>query len=183
MLHHFTGPVLAAAASAEQEYTGFFSVDFWSLVFTWANLLILFLIIKHFLYKPVKKMLEARKNEVEQTYREADEAKEQALSMQKEYENHLRNAKEEANELMRTATRKAQQRGDEIVAEAREKSAVLLRQTEEQIGLEKKQAMNEMKSEISELALMAAEKMVGKELNQADQERLIEEFIDDTDRL
>lgn len=93
MLHHFTGPVLAAAASAEQEYTGFFSVDFWSLVFTWANLLILFLIIKHFLYKPVKKMLEARKNEVEQTYREADEAKEQALSMQKEYENHLRNSK------------------------------------------------------------------------------------------
>ena len=183
MLYHITVPFLAAAASAEQEHTGFFSVDFWGLIFTWANLVILFLIMKHFLYKPVKKMLEARKNEVEQTYREADEAKESALSMQREYEEHLKNAKEEANELMRSAARRAQNRGDEIVAEAQEKSAALLKQAEEQIGLEKKRAVNEIRSEISDLALMAAEKVVKKELDQAEQERLIREFIDETGQL
>lgn len=57
------------------EYTGFFGIDFWQLLFTWGNLLILFLIIKHFLYQPVKKMLADRQSEVEETYRAAEEAK------------------------------------------------------------------------------------------------------------
>lgn len=183
MLVYLSSPVLAAAASSQQEYTGFFSVDFWSLIFVWINLLILFLIMKHFLYKPVKKMLEARKNEVEQTYREADEAKDAALSMQKEYEEHLKNAKEEANELMRSATRKAQQRSDEIVAEAQQKSAGMLERAREQLELEKRQAVKEIRGEISDLALMAAEKVVGSQLDQAEQERLIDEFIEGTDHL
>lgn len=185
MWENLTGLIgmLSASAAAEPEYAGFFGIEFWSLLFTWINLLILFLLMKRFLYKPVKKMLESRKNEVEQTYREADEAKENALSMQKEYEAHLQNAKEEAKELVRTATRKAQLRSEEIVAEAHEKSAGMIKRAEEQIENEKKQAVNEIKNEISDMALLAAEKVVGKELNKAEHERLIEEFIDSTDRL
>ncbi len=175
------GPMLAA--STEPEYTGFFSIEFWSLLFTWINLLILVLLMKRFLYKPVKKMLEDRKKEVEQTYQEADEAKQNAVLMQQEYEEHLKNAKEEANELVRAATRKAQLRGEEIVAEAQAKSAGMIKRAEEQIENEKKQAVNEIKNEISDMALLAAEKIVSKELDKAEHERLIEEFIDSTDQL
>lgn len=175
------GPMLAA--STEAEYAGFFGIEFWSLLFTWINLLILVLLMKRFLYKPVKKMLEARKKEVEQTYKEADDAKQSALSMQQEYEAHLKNAKEEANELVRAATRKAQLRGEEIMAEAHEKSASMLKRAEEQIENEKKQAVNEIKNEISDMALLAAEKVIGKELDKTEHERLIEEFIDSTDSL
>ena len=161
-----------------EQFEGFFTINVWTLIFTWINLVILFLILKHFLYKPVKRMLEARKNEVEETYRAAEEAKASALSMQQEYETHLQNAKEEANELVRSATKKAQLRGEEIVAEAQERSAGLLKKAEEQIETEKKKAVNALKDEISDLALLAAEKVVDKELDRAEHERLIESFID-----
>ena len=170
-------------AAAETEYTGFFGIQFWTLLFTWANLLILFLVMKKFLYKPVKKMLEARKNEVEETYRTAEEAKSNALDLKQEYEEHLKNAKEEAGELLRSATQKAQLRSEEIMAEAQQKSAGMLKRAEEQIAHEKKQAVNEIRNEISDMAIMAAEKVVAKELDKADHERLIEEFIGRTESL
>lgn len=46
----------------------FVSIDIWSLIFTWINLIILFFIIRHFLYKPVKNILLQRENEIESTY-------------------------------------------------------------------------------------------------------------------
>ncbi len=186
MWQNLTGqvlPIVEATAQTQPEYAGFFGVEFWSLLFTWINLLILVLLMKRFLYKPVKKMLESRKSEVEKTYQEADEAKQSALSMQQEYESRLKNAKEEANEMVRAATRKAQLRGEEIVAEAHEKSAAMIKRAEEQIENEKKKAVNQIKSEISDMALLAAEQVVGKELDRAEHERLIEDFIDRQDRL
>lgn len=60
--------------------------------------------------------------------------------MQAEYEAHLKNAKEEAGELVRSATKKAQLRGEEIIAEAHQKSAGILKKAEEQIENEKKKA-------------------------------------------
>ena len=146
------------------EYTGFFGIDFWQLLFTWGNLLILFLIIKHFLYQPVKKMLADRQSEVEETYRAAEEAKTSALAMQAEYEAHLKNAKEEAGELVRSATKKAQLRGEEIIAEAHQKSA-------------------EIKNDISDMAFLVAGQVVEKELDTKEHQRLIESFIDDIDDL
>lgn len=180
MLQSITGVVapMLAAAPEEDKFLGFFGIDFWTLILMWGNLLILFFIVKKFLYKPVKKMLEARKTEVEETYRAAEEAKAGALTMQKEYETHLQNAKAEAEELVRTATKKAQSRSEEIVAEAQTKSAGMLKRAEEQIETEKKKAVNALKDEISGIALAAAEKVVEKELDGAEHERLIEAFID-----
>ena len=166
-----------------ENFEGFFTINVWTLIFTWVNLVLLILILKHFLYKPVKKMLEARKNEVEETYHTAEEAKISALSMQQEYETRLKNAKEEANELVRSATKRAQLRGEEIVAEAQERSVGMIKKAEEQIENDKKKAVNELKDEISGLALMAAEKVITKELNRAENERLIEEFIDSAEPL
>ena len=165
------------------EYTGFFGIDFWQLLFTWGNLLILFLIIKHFLYQPVKKMLADRQSEVEETYRAAEEAKTSALAMQAEYEAHLKNAKEEAGELVRSATKKAQLRGEEIIAEAHQKSAGILKKAEEQIENEKKKAVNEIKNDISDMAFLVAGQVVEKELDTKEHQRLIESFIDDIDDL
>ena len=158
--------------------TDFLSIDLATLIPTWLNLLILFLVLKHFLFKPVNKILDDRKAEVENTYKEADEAKENAKALETEYSQKLEGAKEESAEIVREATKKAQSRSDEIIADAKTEAKAIVDNAHDQIEREKKIAVNQIKDEITGLALGAAAKVVEKEVNTSDNERLIESFID-----
>ena len=158
--------------------TDFLSIDLATLIPTWLNLLILFLVLKHFLFKPVNKVLESRKQEVENTYKEADEAKENAKALEAEYSSKLEGAKAESAEIVREATKKAQSRSDEIIADAKNEAKALVDNAHDQIEREKKIAVNQIKDEITDIALGAAAKVVEKEVSSSDNERLIESFID-----
>lgn len=152
----------------------------WTLPFTIVNTLILFLVLKHFFYNKVKKILDERKTEVEEVYNAANKAKETAASLQAEYEEKLSVAKDTANGIIKDATKKAQVRGDEIVTEAHTKATVLLSQASEQIEQDKKKAINEIKNDITDLAMGAASQVVKKELDKNEHRRLIEDFIEST---
>jgi len=103
----------------------FLSIDLTTIIATLLNTLILFLVLKHFLFDKVNKVIEDRKNDVKETYRQADEAKENAEKLEAEYTSRLEGAKEESAQIIQTATRKAQQRSDEIMSEARLRQRVL----------------------------------------------------------
>ena len=83
-----------------------FAVSGWQLLFTLINLLLNFFILKRFLYQPVKKMFEERRKEVEDTYSRAAEAEEKAEAMRDEYEEKIAAAKKDADEIVRSATRR-----------------------------------------------------------------------------
>ncbi|MBR3921350.1 MAG: ATP synthase F0 subunit B, partial [Oscillospiraceae bacterium] len=97
----------------------FLSIDPGTIVGTLLNTLILFLVIKHFLFGKVNQILEERKKYVEDSYSEADKARETAKALEAEYDEKIRNAKEESADIIRSATLKAQQRSDEIVFAAK----------------------------------------------------------------
>lgn len=160
-----------------EEYLGFVSID-WTLIFTWGNLLILYLLLRHFLFKPVQKMLADRENEVKSMYDNAEKAQSEAEKMKAEYTEHLQNAKAEANELLQSANQKATLRSEEMLREAQQKASDMVTRADAQIEEEKKRAFQEVKREISQLAVMAASQVVEKEISQQDHERMIEEFID-----
>ena len=96
-----------------------FAVSGWQLLFTLINLLLNFFILKRFLYQPVKKMFEERRKEVEDTYSRAAEAEEKAEAMRDEYEEKIAAAKKDADEIVRSATRRAQLRSESIIDEAK----------------------------------------------------------------
>ena len=102
------------------------SVNIWQILASLANLVLLFLMVKKFLYKPVKKMLEQRQNAIQSDYDEAADAKEKALSAEKEYSEKLRGAKEEADGVIKAAVNIANEREKEILAEAKLFSIVKL---------------------------------------------------------
>ncbi len=149
----------------------------WTPIAILANLLILFLIVKHFLYQPIKKMLDARKSEVEGIYQDAEGKNEAATLLKTEYEEKLQVAKETANNIIGEATKNAQKRSDEIVSEASKKANDMLSRAEDQIQKEKKKAINEIKNDITDIALSAASEVVKKDLSVKDHEKLIEDFI------
>ncbi|MBR6568936.1 MAG: ATP synthase F0 subunit B, partial [Clostridia bacterium] len=94
------------------------SVNLWSILISLANLLIMFIILKKFLFKPVQKVFAQRQEQVDKIYGDAEQDRNAAVSMKQEYEARLSAAREEADGIVRNAVQSAQRRGDAIVAEA-----------------------------------------------------------------
>ena len=153
------------------------SVNIWQIIISLANLLIMFLIIRRFLFKPVQKMLETRRKQVEDVYAEADEKRAAAIGMKQEYEAKLAAAREEADGLVRSAVQTAQKRSDAIVAEASHQASHLKQKAAEEIAQEKQQMLRDVRGEISDIAVSIAGKVVERELNSQDHRDFVDEFI------
>lgn len=160
------------------EYLELISLNIWHIIATIANLLILALIIKKLLFKPVQKVLAERQGQVDDIYRNAEEANAQAEVDKKLYSEKLAGAKEEAESIVKAATQRADRLGDEIIENANRKAADTLKKAEAEIEQEKKKAMNELKNEISEISVQIAESVVGREISEDDHRELIDSFID-----
>ncbi len=154
------------------------SVNLWQMLASLANLLILFLIFKKFLFKPVQNVLDKRRAAIESDYAAADAAKAAALASQAEYEEKLSHAEHEASELRKNASDEAKRHAQRIVAEARENANGIVRAAEAQIELDKRRAEADMKREIAEVSTMIAEKLIEREVDNKDHEALIDSFID-----
>ncbi len=153
------------------------SVNSWSILVSLANLLIMFLILKRFLFKPVQKMMAARKQQVDQIYQDAKENRDSAINMKQEYEARLATAREEADGLVRNAVQTAQRKGDAIVAEANSQASHLKQKAEQEIAQEKKQMLQDVRGEISDIAVSIASKVVEREVKKQDYDGFVDEFI------
>ena len=153
------------------------SVNIWSILVSLANLLIMFLILKRFLFKPVQKMLAARKQQVDQIYQDAKENRDSAINMKQEYEARLATAREEADGLVRNAVQTAQRKGDAIVAEANSQASHLKQKAEQEVAQEKKQMLQDVRGEISDIAVSIASKVVEREVKKQDYDGFVDEFI------
>ena len=154
------------------------SVNIWQILISLINLVLLFLILKKFLYKPVKKMLEKRKAELDSQYESAKKAEEEGESYKKEWEATLQTADEKASEILANATENAKRHGERLIMEAEEKADGIIRVAKSEAELEKRKATEEVKREIVEVSGAIAEKMLEREINQQDHHALIESFIE-----
>lgn len=162
----------------DAEYLELISLNIWHIIATIANLLILTLILKKFLFKPVQKILAERRSQVDDLYSDAEEAKAQAESDKKKYSEKLKGAQDEADSIIKTATARADKLGDEIITDAKRKAADTVMKAEADIEREKKKAMNELKNEISAISVQIAENVVSREIKDEDHKELIDSFID-----
>ena len=147
----------------------------WTFIFQICNLLILTAGVKHFLFKPVQQILAKRKEEIEASYTEAEKAEGDAQAMKDE--TRLASAKEEAAEIVKSATARANARGEELVSAARAEAAALKSKADAEIESERRKAAGELKNDISELALDIAGRVVEKEIDPETHKELIDDFI------
>ena len=153
------------------------SVNFWQIILSLVNLLIIYRIMKKFLFKPVQRVMSAREAQVTRIYSEADESRDSANQMKQEYEQKLAGARQEADTMIKTAAQTAQLRGDQIVAEAKEQATHVRQKAEREIAQQKQQMLQDVRSEISELAVDIASKVVEREINQKDYDGFVNDFI------
>ena len=163
--------------SAAQVNLPLVTIDPGTIVFTLINTLIIFILFKVFLFKPVGKILDKRNEMAAAEIAEAKRAKESAAKTEQEYIEKLAKAKEEAADIMKQATLRAQKREEEIVNEANQKAAEIKARAEENIERDKQRAVNDIKDEISDIVIMAASKVVEKEISAKDNEAIIADFL------
>lgn len=161
-----------------EQYLEFVSIHFWTMIFTWINLVILFLLLKKFLFKPVNKVIDERAEEIENTYKTAETALSDAENTRREYTERLSLAKSEAEGIIQSAVQTARERSDSIIGEAQDEARQLTERAQRQIERDKKQAVDEARGEIAEMAVDVAEKLIGKRLDESADEKLIESIID-----
>ncbi len=154
------------------------SVNLWQMLASLLNLVLLFLLVKKFLYKPVKKMLLQRQSTIEGNFAEAEKAKEAALLDQKAYEEKLADAKGEADRVIKSAVDIAAQREREILEDAKEKADGIVRRAEADAILKKKKAEDAIRREIVEVSSALTEKMLEREITKDDHKQLIDSFIE-----
>ena len=159
------------------KFESFIGTNFWTMIIAWINLLLVYLILRKFLFKPVKKMIDERQKEVDDMYAAAESSKTDAAAMKAEYEERLEKAEEESDEIVRTAIRKAQLKEETILREADEKAARVLARAEEQIELEKKQAVSDIKDEVSGMAISIASAVIARDVSEEEDARRQREEI------
>ena len=154
------------------------SVNIWQILISLINLLLLFLIIKKFLFKPVQNMLAKRKASIDADYEEAAEMKKAAAELEKAWNMKLEGAQAASDAIIDEAKRSAKHRSDEIIAAANDKAAGIIRRAENDAELEKKKAQATIRDEIIDVSTMLTEKMLSREINEEDHRELISSFID-----
>ncbi len=156
----------------------FLSVNVWHILMAIGNLLILVLILKKFLFKPVQNIIRQREEEVEKVYSDADKALSDANAEKELYRKKLDDAKAEADSLIKTASDRAKAESSEIISGAKAEAERKLKIADEDIELAKKKAADEMRDSISEMVISLAEKVVEKEIDPSAHASLIDEAID-----
>ncbi len=161
------------------EPLGFVSIDVWTIIFTWINLLILSAILRKLLLKPVKNILDQREQEVEELYSSAETAKQEAERYRDQYMTKMAEAGKDAAELLHHAEQTAQKKESAILSEAREKAGRMLRDGQEAARLEQEKQRRKNREQMADLAVLAAEQILHRELNEKDYEALVLKTIDE----
>lgn len=157
------------------------SVNLWQIVASLLNLLLMFLIVKHFLYRPVHKMLDARRATIDRDYSEASRAKEEAMADRVAYREKLDAADAEAQGVIRAAVETATRREKDLLDEAKKKADGIIRQAETDAELERRKAHETIKDEIVVVSSLLTEKLLEREVKADDHRQLIDRFLDDLD--
>lgn len=155
------------------------SVNVWQILASLLNLVLLFLIVKYFLYKPVKNVLASRRASIDKEYSDAEEAKNKALSDKAAYEEKLLAADVEADGIIKNAVDIAAAREAEMIAEAKTKAEAIVKKAEDEAVLEKKKAEADIKREIVDVSTLLTEKILVREISEDDHKKLIDSVIDD----
>lgn len=146
------------------------------------NFLILVAILRALAYKPVAKLLQQRTEKIQDSLDKAEADKKAAEQTLAQYKSQLADAHKKAQEIVDKAELTARQERETLVAETKKEIDKMKQNAQVEIQNERNRAFEQMKAEIVSLSLAAAEKIVAKNLNTKENDKLVSEFISGLDK-
>ena len=159
-------------------YQSLVDINLVTLIAQICNLFIQLFLMKKFFLDKIKAILDQRRLAADREITDAQAARAEAMEIKATYEKNMQEAKAQANEILDRAQKTATVRGEEIIRQANDEAAHIKQKAAADIAQEKKKALNDAKNEISGVAMAIAEKVVERQLDSSDHDKLINQFIE-----
>ena len=127
--------------------------------------ILLFLAVRFFLWKPITKILETRRDAIDKDLKDAEEAKANAILIESNLKNELDDARAKVKKMLDDAEKQANIKRDEIINQAKEEARRRMDNLDAELEQEKKNMSEQIRKEIVDIAFAAAEKIVAKEID------------------
>ena len=151
------------------------------MVWTIVTFFITFLVLRRFAFAPIQKLIDQRRDRIREALDEADKARQEAKELRELTHAEREEAKAERERILEETRRQAQAQLDQARAQADDDLKRRLDENLREIEAENRRMAEQIRRDVVELTLLAAEKVTGKSLDADDQRRLIDETIDEVD--
>lgn len=149
----------------------------WNIIWTFVNIIVLFLFLKKFLFGPVTEMMEKRTQAITDSLQDAEDKKSEALKLKNDYEEELNQAEGEVSQIIKEARERAALEYNKIMIEAKEEATRIIQDASKTIELERKKSIQDAQAEIAGIALLAASKVIGRNVDDNTNKQLLGDFI------
>lgn len=136
--------------------------------------LVLYFLLSYLFFNPIRNLLDARKKMIADQIADAKKDREDAAALKADYDEKLKNADKETDEILSQARQKALQNEQRIENQAKTEASRIIARAEEEASLEKKRALDDVKQEMIAVAAMMATKVVQQNINTEIDESLVD---------
>lgn len=154
------------------------NIDIATIIFTILNFLILYIFLKHKLFKGVSSFINTRRENIENQIKETESNLKSSREIKKSYEKSIENIQEEGKEMVKGYKDRADRISEDIIKEAKNEAAFIIERARKEAEREMGMAKDEMKRQIVYTSLLAASKIINEQLDEKKHHALIKEFID-----
>jgi F-type H+-transporting ATPase subunit b len=151
------------------------------MIWTFVSFLFTLWILKRYAFGPIQKLIDDRRERIRVSIEEADHARDEARQLLEQHRQLIGEAKNDAESILSEARKIAESQRERARAELEEDRQRGLEETKRQIDQARVQALNEIRQQVADLSLLAAEKIARKSLTDADQRRLVDEALAEID--
>ena len=151
--------------------------EFWSIVETVANIIILFILLRIFLFKPINKIKNERTRTIQDNLDSAEKARTEAEELKEQYESTIGDAKEEAKNILMKAHEDAESERAAIIKKSHDEADEIVSAAGKAAENERRLVLQQAQSQIADLAIEAASKIVGANVDDEKNRRLVDEFL------
>ncbi|MEI6285589.1 MAG: F0F1 ATP synthase subunit B [Bacillota bacterium] len=141
------------------------------------NFLLMVVILSFIAYKPIMKMMQERSDKIANDLDNAEKDRNLAEELKRDYQRQLNDARKQAQQILDKAVQQAESAKDDVLNITRSENAKLLKQVQEEIAREREKMFLEVRSQIVSLSIDCAAKVLGREINVADNERMINDYV------
>ena len=152
------------------------SID-WNLLFTIINLVILYIILKKFLYKPVMGIMEQRQELIDNQFMSAKEAEDKANALKTEWEENMLCIESEKTKILEEANAKAKAEYGRIISQADKDASGIIENANKKIAADKEKTMRDVENQIAGIAMLAAAKIVNEKSKDLNNGAIYDEFL------
>ncbi|UZQ48721.1 F0F1 ATP synthase subunit B [Clostridium kluyveri] len=152
-------------------------VNWVTVVITIINFIVLYIILRHFFFKPVDNVLTSRQQEINSKIKNAYENEKKSKELITKHEALLKGSKEEGKNIVEGYKNKAEQISENVLNEARREAQLILDRAKNEADREREKAQDDIKNQVVDLAILVSSKALEGSIDEEQHRKLIKDFI------